>query len=79
MLCEFIMLSEVQISSIPDASMRNEVDTGINVKRALPEYNIMMVVSKHGILERAGLGRVESTALVNSCKRPMRWKEILLG
>jgi hypothetical protein len=78
-LYEFIMLSEVRSSSIPDASMRNEIDTVTKVESSLPEYNTMMVVLKHGVLERAGLGRVESTPLVNSCKRDMRWKEILLG
>jgi hypothetical protein len=78
-LYEFIILSEIQSSSTSDASMPNEIDTGTKIERILSEYNSMMVILKHGILERAGLGRVESTALVNSCKRPMRWKEILLG
>ena len=78
-LYEFLILSEIKSSSTSDASMPNEIDTGTKIERNLSEYNSMMVILKHGILERAGLGRVESTALVNSCKRPMRWKEILLG
>jgi len=78
-LYEFNMLSEVRSSSILDAFMRNEIDTITKVERLLLECGAVVVVLKRGVLERAGLGRVKSTALVNSCQRPMRWKKILLG
>jgi hypothetical protein len=42
-------------------------------------YVMMIVWLEDGIAERAGLGIVGKDAIFKSCRRPVEWKEILLG
>ncbi|KAF2795752.1 HET-domain-containing protein [Melanomma pulvis-pyrius CBS 109.77] len=72
-LQEFIMLSEVRFLSTGELKQQ-EVDPAETT-----EFNAMMITWNDGRAERAGLGRIKRDALACSCKRPMRWKEILLG
>jgi hypothetical protein len=40
---------------------------------------MMIAWLEDGIAERAGLGIVGKDAIFKSCRRPVEWKEILLG
>jgi hypothetical protein len=43
------------------------------------KYNVIMIAWDGGIAERIGKGDIDRKAVFKSCRRPMKWKEILLG
>lgn len=74
-LQEFILLSEGRCKrSHPNKGSKDQPP-----ENDFLEFNAIMITWTGGIAERAGLGRIRKTALSRSCKRPMKWKEILLG
>jgi hypothetical protein len=69
--CEFIVISEQE-----DLSCERYRSTKYYPSK---KYKVIMIDWKGGIAERFGRGDIVREAVFKSCRRPMKWKEILLG
>ncbi|KAF2464175.1 HET-domain-containing protein [Lindgomyces ingoldianus] len=78
-LQEFILLSEGQNPTTERSPYVVHPSNGGEPVNDFQEFNAVMISWTGGIAERAGLGRIVKGALWRTCKRGMKWKEILLG
>jgi hypothetical protein len=69
--CEFIIISEEE-----DLSCERYRSTKYYPSK---KYKVIMIAWDGGIAERIGTGDIDREAVFKSCRRPMKWKEILLG